>query len=229
MTAIILVRPQMGENIGTAARVMKNFGLDDLRLVAPRDGWPNRKAQEMSAGGRSVIDAARCYNSVADAVADLNQVLATTARSRDMNKPSHDVREGIASIGSSAGILFGPERTGLENEDLSLADALLHIPVGAEYPSLNIGMAVGVVCYELFVSCELRVASCELPEMATKADMKGMFDQLEAELDARNFWRVPEKKPLMWQHIQTLLMRSTPTDQEVRTLRGIIRCLSERG
>lgn len=229
MTVIILVRPQMGENIGTAARVMKNFGLADLRLVAPRDGWPNRKAQEMSAGGRSVIDTARCYETVADAVADLSHVLATTARSRDMNKPAADVRAGMATITPHSGILFGPERTGLENDDLSLADSLLHIPVGEEYPSLNIGMAVGVVCYELFVSCKLQVASCNLPEAATKQDIKGMFDHLEGELDARNFWRVPEKKPLMWQHIQTLLMRCNLSDQEVRTLRGIIRCLSERG
>jgi tRNA/rRNA methyltransferase len=152
--AIILIRPQMGENIGAAARVMANFGLSDLRLVAPRDGWPNAKAADMAAKALPIIDDAKIFDTAREAVHDMQFVLATSARGRAMNTPSMNAREAMQEIANRAGrgekcaILFGPERTGLENEDIAVADALISIPVSPDYASLNLAQAVAVLAYE---------------------------------------------------------------------------------
>lgn len=234
MVSFILVRPQMGENIGAAARVMANFALNELRIVAPRDGWPNPAAIAMAAGGLDVLEAARCIDTVREAVADMQCVYATTARGRDMAKeaiaspqlPAHMARYGA---NRRIGILFGPERSGLENEDLACADTLVSVPVNPAYPSLNLAQAVALIAYEL--------SRGEAPPphqavtgdgVADKQTLHGLFDQLETELDARNFWRVAEKKPQMWLNIRNFLQRGQPSEQEIRTLRGLIRCLSER-
>lgn len=226
--AIILVRPQMGENIGAAARVMQNFGLVDLRIVAPRDGWPNETARSMAAKGVSIIDAAPVFDSLADAVGDCQHVLATTARERQISKPSlcSHALQGKAFSGK-VGLVFGPERTGLENEEVALADTILYVPTSEENPSLNLAQAVAVMAYEWSKRApEAKVPQGEPP--ASKQALQGLFGHLEAELDSVNFWKVEHKKSAMWANIRNSLQKAALTDQEVRTWRGIIRSLREQ-
>ena len=221
----------MGENIGAAARVAKNFAISDLRIVAPRDGWPNPKAHEMAAGAKDLIENAKLFDSTAEAIADLHKIYATTARDRYMEKQVFTAREAgddakkQLESGQTIGLLFGPERSGLENEDIALANAMVTIPVNPDYGSLNLAQAVGIVCYEC--SQVVPEASTEQPEIATKQEIHGLFDHLEQELDQRNFWKVDTKKPAMWRNIRNLFQRTDMTSQEVRTLRGIIRCLTD--
>ena len=252
---IILIRPQLGENIGAAARAAKNFGLSELRLVAPRDGWPNDKARDMAAGAVDLIDNAAVFATPAAAVADCHYVLATTARERDVHKPvvtpravfsypqPYDVSDAVPNPAPSApdaarrAILFGPERTGLTNEDVALADAILSIPTHPAYPSLNLAQAVAVVAYEWFQAAGHRPHPAPIleaeggatrragAEPATKAELQGLFAQLEAALDAADFWRVDGKKPAMWRNIRAIFQRAGLSAQEVRTLRGVIRTL----
>lgn len=233
--SILLVRPQMGENIGAAARAMANFGLRELRLVAPRDGWPNPKASDTAGKALNVIDDAKTYAEVNEALADCQFVLATTARERAMNLPVMEVREAMrelrirAARGEKCAIMFGPERTGLENEDMALANAVVTIPVAPEYASLNVGQAVVVCAYEWFqgvTSHQSPVASKE-EAAAPRAQLLGLFGQLEAALDEVNFWRVPEKKEIMWRNIRASLTRAGLTEQEIATWRGIIKALGE--
>jgi tRNA/rRNA methyltransferase len=234
--AIILVNPQMGENIGTVARAMYNFGLVDLRLVAPRDGWPNDRAVISASGATPVLDAARVYQQTKDAVADLHRVYATTARDRYMIKeivtPAHAaelIRTGIGQ-GERSGILFGPERTGLVNDDISLADRLLTIPVNPAFASLNLGMAVAVIGYEWLKGADLLPAS-QLPtgrtDFATREELHGLFDHLEGELDATGFLWPEHNRPSMVRNLRNILERAYLTEQEVRTLRGAIKALRE--
>tara|TARA_B100001123_G_scaffold412894_1_gene510691 strand:+ start:1444 stop:2145 length:702 start_codon:yes stop_codon:yes gene_type:complete len=222
---IILVRPQMGENIGAAARVMMNFGYSDLRIVAPRDGWPNPKAEAMAAGGLPVIEAAQVYEDVSTALADCQYAVALTARSRELELPAYTPREwsGLAEKPQRLAIVFGAERSGLENEDIAQCNAIIHIPVAPEYPSLNLAQAVAVICYELATAEP--VAPSQAAEVASKAELQGFFDQLEAGLNDRNFWKVAEKKPAMWRNIRAIFQRNIYTSQEIRTLRGIIASL----
>lgn len=236
--SIILVRPQMGENIGAAARAMANFNLSNLRLVAPRDGWPNPKASDTAGHALTLIDDATIYPTAPEAVADCQFILATTARTRALNLPVLDVREAmqeaarVTKSGGKTGILFGPERTGLENEDTLLANAVVTIPVSERYPSLNIAQAVVVTCYEWhMIHREDRPSIApHLPLYATAPHsmLNGLFGQLEAALDAVNFWRVPEKKAMMWQNLRVSLLRAGFTEQEIATWRGVIRALTKR-
>ena len=234
MVAIILIRPQMGENIGAAARAMANFGLKQMRLVAPRDGWPNPKAGDTAGKAIPILDDAHVYATSADAVADCQYVLATTARERAVNMPVLSARDAAQILrqreaaGERCAILFGPERTGLENEDVALADAVVTIPVALEYPSLNLAQAVVVMAYEWFQA----VASRQSPVTSTmapapRAELLGLFDQLEMALDDVNFWRVPEKKEGMWRNIRATLTRTRFTSQEIATWRGIFRALRD--
>lgn len=218
--AVILVRPQMGENIGAAARVMLNFGMKDLRVVAPRDGWPNEKAALMAAGAEEVLEKARVFESVAEAVADLRLVYATTGRSRYMVKDVVAPEE--IELGDGAGIIFGPERTGLDNEDLTFADKIVSIPVNPEFPSLNLAQSVAVICYAL---SRIPAGRAAQREAATKEEVLGLFQHLEAELEARDFFKARDKKPGMIINIRNMISRMEPTGQDVRTLRGIVRCL----
>jgi tRNA/rRNA methyltransferase len=231
---MILVRPQMGENIGAAARVMANFGLAQMRLVAPRDGWPNVKASDMAGKALYILDDATLHSDVAAAVAPCQFVLATTSRERAMNLPVLTPREAMAEAvarirqGQQVGILFGPERTGLENEELALANAVVTIPVSESYPSLNLAQAVAVLAYEWGVQSAERIASAPsnaIDVPAPKAELEGLFGQLEAALDAVDFWRVPEKKEAMWRNIRAGLNRAELSSQEVATWRGILRAL----
>lgn len=239
--AMILVRPQMGENIGHAARAMANFGLRGMRLVAPRDGWPNPKASDTAGKALDILDEANVHADVAAAVADCQFVLATTSRARAVNMKVYDVREAMQEVrarearGERCAVLFGAERTGLENEEIALADAVVTIPVAAEYPSLNLGQAVVVVCHEWFMSGDPALFNRNTDQQpniadapAPRAELDGMFGQLEAALDAVNFWRVPEKKEGMWRNIRTGLVRAGLTSQEIATWRGMVKAFSRK-
>lgn len=227
-----LIRPQMGENIGSAARNMANFGLTDMRLVAPRDGWPNPKAIDTAGRALNVIDDAALFATTEDAVKDAHFVLATTARDRTMPKPVTTPREVMPELrkrlaeGQKVAVMFGPERTGLENEDLALADAILTIPVCEDYASLNIAQAVGVVAYEWWVSAHDKPFEGAVEMPALREELQGLFGQLETALDGTNFWRVPEKKEIMWRNIRAGLMRAGFSSHEVATWRGIVKALS---
>lgn len=231
--SILLVRPQMGENIGAAARAMANFGVRDLRLVAPRDGWPNPKASDMAGRALNIIDDATVHETTAAALADCQFVLATTARDRVMNLPVLDMREAMLELrrrstqGEKCAVMFGPERTGLENDDIIHANAVVTIPVSTEYPSLNLGQAVVVACYEWMMAGDAAPAASG-EAAAPREVLGGLFEHLEGALDAVNFWRVPEKKEVMWRNIRAGLTRAGLTAQEVATWRGIIRSLTER-
>lgn len=230
--AIILVRPQLGENIGTAARAMLNFGLTDLRLVAPRDGWPNIKAVNAASKAAAVLDGVRLFSSTAEAVADLRHVYAATARSRHMLKPvatpSHaagEMRRWMA-MDEPCGVLFGPERMGLHNDDVALADAVLSIPVNPAFASINIAQAVLLVAYEWFQT-EVPKADEETLEPnrtppATREELEIFFSHLERELDACGFFHPPEKRPAMVRNVRNLFIRAKLHQQEVRTLHGIV-------
>lgn len=228
--AIILVQPQMGENIGAAARAMHNFGLDDLRIVAPRDGWPNEAARSMAAHGVPIVDRAKIFATTREAVSDLHRVYAATAREREMSKPTvspEDLQAPNAEARVKTGILFGRESSGLDNEDIAEADAILQIPTAPENPSLNIAQAVVIVAYTWFRE---QGAGCGVQEnvsAATKSELQGMLDQLEMALDHSHYWREEEKKPKMWRNLRNLLVRAQMSSQEVRSLRGMIRALAD--
>ena len=239
---VILVEPQLGENIGTAARAMANFALTELRIVKPRDGWPNEKARKAAAGADRIIDGAGLYDALSAAVADLTFLYATTARPRDMVKPvmtpeeaGHDM-DVRSAAGQRVGILFGRERFGLRNEELALADAIVMAPVDPGFASLNIAQAVLLMGYEWFKrgASSIGQATPQKPAYAgshvplaksrpaSKEELEGFFDQLQKELVDCGFLRPPEKVPSMMQNIRSLFLRAQLTEQEVRTLRGII-------
>jgi len=232
---VILVRPQLGENIGAVARAMSNFGLKQLRLVAPRDGWPNPKAAEMAAGAEYLIETAQLFPDFPQAVADLQWLYATTARPRDMEKPvltppaaMEQLAEQAAS-GIQTGLLFGPERSGLSNEDISRCDTLITIPTAPENASLNIAQSTVIIAYEWFRTRLPDPATIrQLPDIAPQAEWEGMFTQLESYLDASDYFRVPQKKPIMWQNLRNMLQRSAMSNQELRTFRGMLRSLWEK-
>lgn len=233
--AIILVAPQLGENIGTAARAMANFALDDLRLVAPRDGWPSEKARAAASGADFVIDAARVFDRLEDALADLNFVWATTARPRDLPKPvatPHEAAQAAAgriAAGEQVGVMFGRERWGLENKEVSLADALMTFPANPGFASFNLAQAVLLVGYEWFAAAgrgEVDAAAFRrAAPPAARADLIALFEHLEGELEAAGFFFPPEKKPAMVRNLRALLTRAGPSEQEVRSLRGVIKAL----
>ena len=235
--AIILVEPQLGENIGAAARAMLNCGLTELRLVNPRDGWPNEKAVASAAGADQVLDRAVIYSSTEDAVADLQHVFAATARERDMTKPVATPRQAARAMRRYAakkqkfGVLFGPERRGLTNDDVVLADTLLVAPLSTAFRSLNLAQAVLVVAYEWFllgpdVKPEKMEKTGAVP--ATKAEIADFFAHLESELDRTGFLRVKEKRPVMVHNIRNMFQRAKLMDHEARTLHGIIVALTGR-
>jgi tRNA/rRNA methyltransferase len=227
--SIILVKPQMGENIGSAARIMKNFGISDLRLVSPRDGWPNPKAHEMSAHADDIIESAKVFNSTADAVADLGMVFATASKARDMAKPVITPEQATSLLkDTKIGFLFGRESSGLNNEDISFANHLISIPVSAEYNSLNLAQAVCVICYEVFKSLTIAPAlPKETEQLSSRKDISEMLNFLDRELTDKNFFQVPEKKPGMMINIRNIFTRNFYTEQEIRTLRGIFNALKK--
>jgi tRNA/rRNA methyltransferase len=233
---VILVRPQLGENIGMAARAMLNCGLSSLRLVAPRDGWPNPKAQRAASGADVVLDEAQVFASVGEAVADLERVVATTARNRELSqrivtprRAAAEVRAWIAA-GDAVGILFGPERTGLTNDDMVQADTALSIPVNPQFSSLNIAQAVLLVAYEWAVAGEEAPAermSDHSTRPATKDELQNLFAHLERALDQSGFLRNKAMRPAMVHNLRAFLQRTAMTEQEVRSFHGVIKYLAK--
>ncbi len=235
--AIILVEPQLGENIGTAARAMANFGLSRLRLVRPRDGWPNAQAIAAASGAEELLSAAELYDDVRGAVADLGFVLATTARSREVAKLVRGPEEAALDLvrrgagGTRTGVLFGRERWGLSNEEIAVADEILTLPVDPDHASLNIAQAVLIVAYEWRLAAiggGLPFAGANDTAPAAKGDLLGLFEHLEAALEDAGFFRPPEKKAHMVQALRAMLQRAGLSEQEVRTLRGVVAALERR-
>ncbi len=228
---IILVKPQLGENIGTAARAMYNGGLTELRLVKPKMGWPNDHAIKPAAGAIKIIEKAKVFETTQEAIADLGLVLATTARLRDMIKHVYTPRKAAEIMFDSytrcekIGVLFGPERTGLHNDDISCVDGIISVPLNPDYTSLNLAQAVLLVAYEWF---QIKQHSPEVyldkgdRKRATKEELLGLFSHLETELDRSGFLRVKHKRPIMVRNIRNMFLRADLTSQEVRTLRGVI-------
>lgn len=232
--AIILNATQLAENIGATARVMANFGLSDLRLVNPRDGWPQERAWALASGAEWPLNAARVYDSVAAAVADLQVVFATTARPRELTLPVVTPRAAAAELraaavqGQRTGLLFGGERAGLETADIALRQAVVTIPIDPRFRSLNLGQAVAINAYE-WRTAELDAAPANFrpaPEPATGEALLGLYEHLERELETAGFFHPPEKTPNMIQNLRSALGKARFTDQEVRTLRGVITALS---
>jgi len=240
--AIILVRPQLGQNIGMCARAMLNCGVTELRLVKPRDGWPSETAGAAGAGADDVLNNAKLFETTADAVKDLEFVLATTARNRGMVKEIYTAEAGTALIHQrnaggvqKCGIMFGPERTGLENDDVALADAILNIPLNPGFSSLNLAQAVLLVSYswlnndnpfkeELYAESDItKFLGDSAP--ATKDEIGNLMTQLLGALDTSGFFRSPEQKPTISRNISNFFHRAGMTAQDVRTLHGVFASL----
>ena len=231
--AVILVETQLGENIGAAARAMANFGLSEMRLVNPRDGWPNERARAAASRADHIIDTVKLFDTPEEAVADLAVVYATTARSREMTKPVVGPDEaasrlaGLMGKGVATGLMFGRERWGLTNDEVALADAIVTLPVDPTFSSLNVAQAVLVTAYE-WRKAALGGAlpfddGADLP--ASKDDLMRLMDHLETALDSVNYFRPADKRPVMVRNLRGILQKASLTEQEVRTLRGVIAAL----
>ncbi|MAS12717.1 MAG: RNA methyltransferase [Nitratireductor sp.] len=232
--AIILVEPQLGENIGMVARAMANFGLAELRLVSPRDGWPNEKARAAASRADHVIDAATVFATPAEAVADLNFVLATTARPRDNFKPVRGPVEAAADLrnrfagGQKTGILFGRERWGLTNEEVALADEIVTFPVNPAFASLNIAQAVLLMSYEWIKTGNQAVRPPDIAlAPAEKLHIESLMHYLDKVLDERGYFRTEDKKPKMMDNLRALFTRPGFTVEELAVLRGVLRSLEK--
>ncbi|MBY8820855.1 TrmH family RNA methyltransferase [Sphingomonas colocasiae] len=227
---IVLVRPQLGENIGKAARAMLNFGLTEMRLVAPRDGWPNPSAGPAASGADIVLERAQVFDSVADAVADCPHVYATTVRKRGVTKPVVTPEAAANEMRQASGrsaILFGPERSGLETDDVAIARAILTVPINPEFGSLNLAQAVILVAYEWSKGEALASPTMvELDPPAPQFELDGMIGQLETMLDSAGYFFPPDRVPATKRTLRTLLTKPGWNSQEVRTLRGILSSLA---
>lgn len=228
---VILVRPQLAENIGSVARAMGNGGLFHLRLVAPRDGWPQDRAMRTASGAYRILQAATVHESVADAVADLHRVFATCPRPRHIVKPLLTARGAAAELqeigrrGLRFGILFGPERAGLDNDDIANADSLIRYPLNPGFMSLNLAQAVMVMAYEWWMAGEAtpqRRLQTHKTHVATKGELENFLGHLIGECDASGFLRNEQKRPGMVRNIRHLFQRGEVTEQELRTLHGIV-------
>ncbi len=233
--AIILVEPQMGENIGAAARAMLNFGLTDMRLVKPRDGWPNENATAMAAGASQVLENARVFNSVQDAIADLHHVFATTARPRDMMKhvatpkgAAKQIREFEAEE-NSVGILFGKESSGLSSDDITYADTIITVPLNPDFTSINLAQAVLLVGYEWYQSADMTpeiVLKFE-ERSATKDEINHLFARIERELDARGYFdRMMNRRSVILKNMRNMFQRFGMLETDIKAMQGIIKGLS---
>jgi tRNA/rRNA methyltransferase len=229
--AIVLVRPQLGENIGKAARAMLNFGLTDLRLVAPRDGWPNPSASPAAAGADRVLADARVYPTVQEAIADCRYVYATTVRKRELWKPvvtpeaaGREMRER----GFQQAVLFGPERSGLETDEVAIAHAILTVPVNPAFGSLNLAQAVLLVAYEWFKAADATPASqTDYDPPAAHEALEGLVGHVDGALEAAGYYNVPSRVRSSKRTLRNLLTRPGFNDKEIRTLRGIVHALVE--
>ena len=232
---VVLVEPQLGENIGAAARAMANFGLSRLRLVRPRQAWPNDKARMMAAGADRILDYAELYDTLEGAIADCSFVLATTARAHDQAKrvigPADAAAETAPRIaaGATVAVLFGRERNGLENDEVALADRIVTLPVNPAFASLNLAQAVVIMAYELFklVGHGLPFAMPEKSRPAPKQQLMAFFAALERELEKVEFFRPPDKRETMQINLRNIITRMQPTQQDIQTLHGVIMAVAE--
>lgn len=233
---VILVRPQLGENIGAAARAMLNCALGEMRLVAPRDGWPNPAADAMASGAIAVLENAKVFETTAEAVADLTLVLATTARSRDQVKDVYTPREAAAAVkshvagGRRGGILFGPERAGLENDEVALADAIVNVPLNPAFSSLNLAQAVLLFGYEWYQAGDATPGASLSghSEPAKVEDREYFLSRLERELHDGGFLFPETLAPTIKRNLRNLFNRARLTDQDVRTLHGVVTTLLKK-
>src|ERR1700677_1169558 len=233
---IILVEPQLGENIGATARAMANFGLSRLRIVAPRQAWPNDKARIMAAGADRILDSAELYDSLAAAIADCSFVVAATARAHDQAKPVVDAAQAAAltaphiAAGETVAIVFGRERNGLENDEIALADRILTLPVNPAFASLNLAQAVVVVAYEWFKAATGGALPFAMPQKsaaAPKEQLFSFFASLERELEKVEFFRPPDKRDTMQINLRNIFTRMAPTRQDIQTLHGVVMSIAE--
>ena len=224
----------MAENIGAVARVMANFGLSDLRLVNPRDGWPQERAWALASGAEWPLNDAKVTQTVAEAIADLQLVFATTARPRELQLPILTPRAAAAELhqasarGDRIGLLFGGERAGLETADIALCQAVVTIPIDPRFRSLNLGQAVAINAYEWRATLDDTPPAIfrEHSPPADGAAMLGLFEHFEAELEAAGFFHPPDKRPSMVQNLRSALGKGRLSEQEVRTFRGVVTALS---
>ena len=231
----VLVEPQMGENIGAAARAMLNFGVSGLRLANPRDGWPNPKAAAMASGAAFVIDQTEVFDTTGEAIADCQYVIATTARPRELTVPVLEPAQAAAELkkridqGERCAVLFGGERNGLSTDDVAKANAILSVPVNPAFASLNLSQAALLVAYEWsrVSGASLTGADDELEPPARREDLARLIDHLETELDAAGYFFPPEMRATMERNLRSAFTRAGFTEPEIRTLRGVIKALSK--
>ena len=228
---IVLVRPQLGQNIGKAARAMLNFGLTELRLVAPRDGWPNPEAGPAASGADIVLEQARLFDTVADAIADCTRVFASTVRRRELVLPVIGPAEMAAEIHAGQGrsaILFGPERSGLATEDVALAGTIVTVPINPEFGSLNLAQAVILLAYEWSRSQPLAQPTFkDIEPPASQFEVEGLVGQVDAALEAANYYFPPDRTEVSKLTLRTLLTKPGWSSREVRALRGMLRSIAK--
>ena len=232
--SIILVEPQLGENIGSASRAMLNFGVSDLRLINPRDGWPNSKANAMAAGAlENKSFKVKLYRNIKHATEDVSYLLATSARIRDINKPVYDTKDAMKKLikaqnkGLKTGIIFGGEKSGLNNDDIVKADAVININNNKKFSSINLSMSVLLICYEWFSN---KMINEDIPYLtinkdktiANKSELNYFIDKLVKTLDDTNFFNPEEKRKIMINNIEAIFTRNELTLQELNTLHGIL-------
>jgi len=226
---IVLVRPQLGQNIGKAARAMLNFGLTEMRLVAPRDGWPNPDAGPSASGADAVLEKARVFPTVQDAIADCSLIFASTVRRRDLVMPvvgPEEMADRIAHSNGRSAILFGPERSGLETEDVALANAIVTVPINPEFGSLNLAQAVILLAYEWSKRSSLSQPTVkELETAAPHAELDGLVTQLNEELAAKGYFHPPSRTEATKNTLRTIFTKTGWSSREVKAIRGVIRAL----
>ena len=226
---IVLVRPQLGQNIGKAARAMLNFGLTELRLVAPRDGWPNPDAGPAASGADVVLEQAEVFETAEAAIADCSNVFASTVRRRDLVMPvvgPEEMADRIAASPSRCAILFGPERSGLETEEVALASAIVTVPINPEFASLNLAQAVILLAYEWSRRSELaQPPAKEIEPIAPHGDLEGLIGQLDEELTTKGYYHPPSRTQATKNTIRTIFTKTGWSSREVKAVRGIIRAL----
>jgi tRNA/rRNA methyltransferase len=226
---IVLVRPQLGQNIGKAARAMLNFGLTEMRLVAPRDGWPNPEAGPAASGADVVLAEAQVFDSVQEAIGDCSQVFASTVRRRDLVMPVLEpaqMADQITASGQRIAILFGPERSGLETEEVALANAIVTVPINPEFASLNLAQAVILLAYEWSRRSDLaQPPAKELEPPAPHGELEGLIGQLDEELVAKGYFHPPSRTQATRNTIRTIFTKTSWSSREVKAVRGILRAL----
>jgi tRNA/rRNA methyltransferase len=229
LPVFVLVRPQLGQNIGKAARAMLNFGLTEMRLVAPRDGWPNPDAGPAASGADVVLEQAKVFDTAEEAVADCSLIFASTVRRRDLVMPvlgPEQMADRIAGSAERSAILFGPERSGLETEEVALANAIVTVPINPEFASLNLAQAVILLAYEWSRRSELaQPPAKDLEAPAPHGELEGLIGQLNEELDAKGYFHPPSRTQATKNTLRTILTKTGWSSREVKAIRGVIRAL----